>query len=122
LDINPKTSKEPLKTKVYSLDDDEEVIPNLVVKFEFEHIIGLLNLVLKIEEKRMRLTLDLINSVLQFENPNWCYFSDYKEEQSITKRFKVFDVLSKPNSIFAKSNFLEEFFIFEKARKNQKKI
>ena len=53
---------------------------------------------------------DVVNSEVQFENPHWCYFSDNNEEKAITKRLKIFDELSKPNTILANTNFLEEAF------------
>ena len=52
----------------------------------------------------------LVNSEVQFAYPHWNYFSDNNEERAIQKRLKVFDELSKPNTILANTNFLEEAF------------
>ena len=108
--IDIKTFKEPLEGKIYSLEDGEEIIPNLFAKFEFGHTPGLLNLVLNVDRKRMWFMGDVVNSEVQFENPNWCNFSDNNEEKSIKRRLKLFDELSQPNTIIANSNFLEEAF------------
>ena len=110
MSINLKTFKEPLEGKIYSLEDGEEIIPNLVAKFEFGHTPGLLNLILNVDGKRMWFMGDLVNSEVQFANPHWNYFSDNNEERAIQKRLKVFDELSKPNTILANTNFLEEAF------------
>ena len=110
MSINLKTFKEPLEGKIYSLEDGEEIIPNLFVKFEFGHTPGLLNLVLKADGKTMWFMGDLVNSEVQFANPHWCYFSDNNEEKSIQKRLKIFDELCKPNTILANTNFLDEAF------------
>ena len=108
--IDLKTFKEPLEKKIYSLEDGQEIIPNLFAKFEFGHTPGLLNLVLKIEGKRVWFMGDVVNSEIQFENPHWCYFSDNNEEKSIKRRLKLFDELSEPDTIIANSNFIEEAF------------
>ena len=40
---------------------------------------------------------DMVHSDLQFENPEWCFFTDKNEERAIKTRKNAFDELSKQN-------------------------
>ena len=93
--IDIKTFKEPLEGKIYALEDGQEIIPNLIAKFEFGHTPGLLNLILNVDGKRVWFMGDVVNSEVQFENPNWCYFSDNNEEKAINKFiFTIFFIVN----------------------------
>ena len=76
----------------------------------FGHTPGLINLILKAEEKRIWFTNDIVHSDLQFENPNWCFVSDNNEEKAIKTKINAFEELSQPNTILANSHFIEEAF------------
>ena len=108
--IDPKIFKEPLEGKIKFLKDGEEIIPNLFVKFEFGHTPGLINLILKVDGKRMWFMSDMVNSDIQFENPQWSFFTDNNEERAIKTRINAFDDLSQPNTIIANSHFIKEVF------------
>ena len=110
LGIDVKSFKEPLERVINFLKDGEEIIPNLFVKFEFGHTPGLINLILKSEGKRIWFMSDMVNSDLQFQNPQWSFFTDINEEKAIKTRKNAFDDLSQPNTIIANSNFIEEAF------------
>ena len=110
LGIDSKTFKEPLDGVIKFLKDGEEIIPNLIVKFEFGHTPGLINLILKSEGKRIWFMGDLVNSDLQFENPQWSFYTDNNEEKAIRARKNAFDDLSQSNTLIANSNFIEEAF------------
>ena len=110
LSIDQKAFKEPLEGIIKFVKDGEEIIPNLSVKFMFGHTPGLINLILKAEGKRIWFINDIVHSDLQFENPNWCFFSDNNEEKAIKTRMNAFDDLSQPNTILANSHFIEEAF------------
>ena len=53
---------------------------------------------------------DLVNSDLQFENPQWSFYTDNNEEKAIRALKNAFDDLSQSNTIIANSNFIEEAF------------
>ena len=76
----------------------------------FGHTPGLINLILKAEEKRIWFINDIVHSDFQFENPNWCFVSDNNEEKATKTRINAFDELSQPNTILANSHFIEEAF------------
>jgi len=108
--INSKTFKEPLEGKIKFLQDGQEIIPNLFVKFKFGHTPGLINLILNTDGKRMWFMSDLVHSDIQFENPHFCGFTDNNPEKAIKTRINTFDDLSQPNTIIANSHFIEEAF------------
>ena len=110
LAFDQKGFKEPLEDKIKFLKDNEEIIPNLFVKFKFGHTPGLVNLVLNSEGKRIWFMSDMVHSDLQFENPEWCFFTDNNEERAIKTRINTFEELSKPNTIIANSHFVEQAF------------
>ena len=110
LSIDEKAFKEPLEGIIKFVKDGQEIIPNLSVKFKFGHTPGLINLILKAEEKRIWFINDIVHSDLQFENPNWCFVSDNNEEKATKTRINTFDELSQPNTILANSHFIEEAF------------
>ena len=110
LSVDPKAFKEPLEGIIKFVKDGQEIIPNLSVKFMSGHTPGLINLILKTEGKKIWFITDLVHSDLQFENPNWCFFSDNNEEKAIKTRINAFDELSQPNIILANSHFIEEAF------------
>jgi len=110
LGIDNKTFKEPLEGKIKFLEDGQEIIPNLFVKFEFGHTPGLINLILNTDKKRMWFMSDMVHSDLQFEYPHWCFFTDNNEKKAIRARINTFDDLSQPNTIIANSHFIEEAF------------
>ena len=110
LAIDQQLFREPLEGKIKFLKDGEEIIPNLFVKFEFGHTPGLINLILNADGKRMWFISDMVHSDLQFENPEWCFFTDNNEERAIKTRKNAFDDLSQPNTIIANSHFIEEAF------------
>ena len=110
LGIDVKTFKEPLEGKLRFVEDGQEIIPKLFVKFEFGHTPGLINLILNSDGKRMWFMSDMVNSDLQFENPYWCFFSDNNEEKAIKTRMNAFEELSKPNTIIANGHFINEAF------------
>ena len=110
LSVDPKTFKEPLEGKMKFVKDDQEIIPNLSVKFMSGHTPGLINLILRTEGKRIWLINGILNSDIQFENPNWSFFSDNNEERAIKTRINAFDDLSQPNTILANSHFIESAF------------
>ena len=110
LSVDPKTFKEPLEGKMKFVKDDQEIIPNLSVKFMSGHTPGLINLILRTEGKRIWLINGILNSDIQFENPNWSFFSDNNEERAIKTRINAFDDLSRPNTILANSHFIESAF------------
>ena len=110
LSVDPKAFKEPLEGIIKFVKDGQEIIPNLSVKFMFGHTPGLINLILKADGKRLWFINDIVHSDLQFENPNWCFFSDNNEEKAIKTRINAFDDLSQPNTILANSHFVEEAF------------
>ena len=110
LSIDEKAFKEPLEGIIKFVKDGQEIIPNLSVKFMFGHTPGLINLILKAEEKRIWFINDIVHSDLQFENPNWCFVSDNNEEKATKTRINAFDELSQPNTILANSHFIEEAF------------
>ena len=110
LSIDEKAFKEPLEGIIKFVKDGQEIIPNLSVKFMFGHTPGLINLILKAEEKRIWFINDIVHSDLQFENPNWCFVSDNNEEKARKTRINAFDELSQPNTILANSHFIEEAF------------
>ena len=102
--------KELLNGKIKFVNDNQEIIPNLFVKFMFGHTPGLINLILKTEGKRMWFMNGLVNSDIQFKNPQWNFFTDNNEEKSTKARINSFDDLSQPDTILANSNFIEEAF------------
>ena len=108
--IDPKAFKEPLESKIIFLNDGQEIIPNLFVKFKFGHTPGLINLILNADGKRIWFMSDMVHSDLQFDNPHWCFFTDNNEEKAIKTRINTFDDLSQPNTIIANSHFIEEAF------------
>jgi 2,4-dienoyl-CoA reductase-like NADH-dependent reductase (Old Yellow Enzyme family)/glyoxylase-like metal-dependent hydrolase (beta-lactamase superfamily II) len=108
--IDLKSFKESLEGKIKFLKNGEEIIPNLFVKFESGHTPGLINLILNEDGKRMWFMSDMVHSDLQFENPQWCFFTDNNEEKAIRTRIKSFDDLSQPNTIIANGHFIEEAF------------
>ena len=108
--IDLKSFKEPLEGKIKFLKNGEEIIPNLFVKFESGHTPGLINLILNEDGKRMWFMSDMVHSDLQFEDPQWCFFTDNNEEKAIRTRIKSFDDLSQPNTIIANGHFIEEAF------------
>ena len=110
LSVDPKAFKEPLEGIIKFVKDGQEIIPNLSVKFMFGHTPGLINLILKADGKRLWFINDIVHSDLQFENPNWCFFSDNNEEKATKTRINAFDDLSQPNTILANSHFVEEAF------------
>ena len=112
--IELKSFKEPLEGKIKFLKDGEEIIPNLFVKFEFGHTPGLINLILNADGKRMWFMSDMVHSDLQFENPQWCFYTDNNEEKSIKTRLRAFDDLSQMNTIIANGHFIEEVFVYLK--------
>ena len=118
IDLN--NFKEPLEGKIHFLEDREEILPNLFVKFEFGHTPGLINLILNTDGKRIWFISDLVHSDLQFENLNWCYFTDNNEERAIKTRINVLEDLSKPNTIIANSNFIGEAFGYLKKEEKGK--
>ena len=99
-----------MEGKIKFLEDGQEIIPNLFVKFEFGHTPGLINLILNTDGKRMWFMSDMVHSDLQFENPHWCFFTDNNEKKAIRARINTFDDLSQPNTIIANSHFIEEAF------------
>ena len=110
LAVDQKGFIEPLKDKIKFLKDNEEIIPNLFVKFEFGHTPGLINLVLNSDGKRIWFMSDMLHSDLQFKNPEWCLFSDNNKERAIKARINTFEELSKPNTIIANSHFIEHAY------------
>ena len=73
-------------------------------------LLGLINLILKVDGKRMWFMSDMVNSDIQFENPQWSFFTDNNEERAIKTRINAFDDLSQPNTIIANSHFIKEVF------------
>ena len=120
LSVDLKAFKEPLEGIIKFVKDGQEIIPNLSVKFMFGHTPGLINLILKAEGKRIWFINDIVHSDLQFENPNWCFFSDNNEEKAIKTRMNAFDDLSQPNTILANSHFVEEAFGYLKKEREGK--
>ena len=108
--IDLKTFKQPLEGKIKFLKDCEEIIPNLFVKYEFGNTPGSINLILNTDGKRIWFIGDLVHSDLQFENPEWSYYTDNNEEKAIKTRNNVLEYLSKPNTIIANGHFIEEAF------------
>ena len=57
-----KIFKEPIGGKIKILVKAQIIIPNLFVKFKFENIPGLINLILNADGKRIQFIYDLIHS------------------------------------------------------------
>ena len=108
LAIDIKKFKEPLEGVIKFVNDGDEIIPGLFVKFEFGHTPGLINLILHFNGKRMWFISDMVHSDLQFKNPEWCFFTDNNEEKAIKQRMNNFEDLAQPNTIIANSHFIEE--------------
>jgi glyoxylase-like metal-dependent hydrolase (beta-lactamase superfamily II) len=110
LAIDIKKFKEPLEGVIKFVNDGDEIIPGLFVKFEFGHTPGLINLILHSNGKRMWFMSDMVHSDLQFKNPEWCFFTDNNEEKAIKQRMNNFEDLAQPNTIIANGHFIEEAF------------
>ena len=110
ISIDPIKFKQPLEGKIKFVNDGQELIPNLFVKFEFGHTPGLINLILNADNKRMWFMSDVVQSDVQFENPNWSFFLDINEEKAFKTRMNVLNELSKPNTIIANGHFINEAF------------
>ena len=112
LGIDAKNFKEPLEGKIKFLKDEEEIIPNLFVKYEFGNTPSSINLLLNSdnEGKRIWFIGDLVHSDLQFENPNQSYYTDNNEERTIKTRQNILEDLSKPNTIIPNGHFINEAF------------
>ena len=100
--------------------DEEEIIPNLYVKFEFGHTPGLINLILKTDEKRIWFISDVVHSDLEFEFPLGFFFVDNNEKKAFQLRKNLFDELSKPNTIIANGHFIEDAFGYLKKEEDGK--
>ena len=120
LGIDLLTFKQPLEGVIKFIENDQEIIPNLFVKFEFGHTPGLINLVLNTDGKRMWFMSDMVHSDLQFENPQWCLVTDNNGERATKVRISTFDELAKPNTIIANGNFIEEAFGYLKKEQEGK--
>ena len=110
LGIDKISFKEPLEGKIKFLKDGEEIIPNLFVKYEFGSTPGSINLILKADGKRIWFLGDMVHSDLQFENPNWSFYTDNNEEKAIKTKNKELDDLCQQNTIIANGHFIEEAF------------
>ena len=110
ISIDPVKFKEPLEGKIKFLENDEEIIPNLYVKFVFGHTPGLINLILKTDEKQVWFISDIVHSDLEFEYPLGFFFVDNNEEKAYKTRRNLFKELSKPNTIIANQHFIEQAF------------
>ena len=99
-----------LEGKIKYLNNGDEIIPNLFVKFEFGNTPGLINLILNSEGKRIWFIADMFHSDLKFENPQWSYFNDNNEEKAIKTRIKALNDLSEDNTIIANAHFINEAF------------
>ena len=102
--------REPLEGLIKYLKDGEEIIPSLFVKYEFGHTPGMINLILEVDGEKMYFISDILLSDLQFENPYWSLFTDNNKEKAIKTRINTFEQLSKPNTIIANGNLVEEAF------------
>ena len=102
--------KETLQGKINYLKDGEEIIDNLIVKYEFGNTPGLINLILNSNGKRIWFISDMVHSDLQFENIYWSYYTDINEERAIKTRLNALDDLCKPNTIIANGHFINEAF------------
>ena len=118
--IELNSFKEPLEGVIKYLKDGEEVIPNLFVKYEFGHTPGMINLILEADGKKMWFVSDLLHSDLQFENPQWSFFSDNNKEKAMNARINLIEELAKPNTIIANGNFIEEAFGYLKKEEDGK--
>ena len=110
ISIDPIKFKQPLEGKIKFLENEQEIIPNLYVKFVFGHTPGLINLILKTDEKRIWFISDIVHSDIEFENPLGFFFVDNNEEKAFKTRRNLFEDLSKPNTIIANGHFIEEAF------------
>ena len=121
ISIDPIKFKQPLEGKIKFLEkDEEEIIPNLYVKFEFGHTPGLINLILKTDEKRIWFISDVVHSDLEFEFPLGFFFVDNNEKKAFQLRKNLFDELSKPNTIIANGHFIEDAFGYLKKEEDGK--
>ena len=120
ISIDPVKFKAPLEGKIKFLKNEEEIIPNLYVKFEFGHTPGLITLILKTDEKRVWFISDLVHSDLEFEFPLGFFFVDNNEEKAFKTRMNIFEELSKPNTIIANGHFIEEAFGYLKKEEDGK--
>ena len=117
ISIDPVKIKKPLENKIKFLKNDQEIIPNLYVKFVFGHTPGLINLILKTDDKSVWFMSDIVHSDLEFEFPLGFFFVDNNEEKAYKTRRNLFDELSKPNTIIANGHFIEEAFGYLKKDK-----
>ena len=122
ISIDIKNFKEPLEGKIKYLNDGEEIIPNLFVKFEFGNTPGLINLILNSEGKRIWFVADMMHSDLQIENPYWSYYTDNNEEKAIKTRINALNELSQDNTIIANGHFIDEAFGYLKKEGEEKYI
>ena len=114
ISIDPVKFKQPLEGKIKFVNDGQEIIPNLFVRFESGHTPGLINLILNAEGKKMWFISDVVQSDIQFENPHWSFFTDNNEEKAFKTRMNIFNELSKDNAIIANGHFIGEAFGFLK--------
>ena len=120
ISIDPVKFKEPLEGKIKFLEkDEEELIPNLYVKFVFGHTPGLVNLILKTDDKRIWFLSDVVHTDLEFEFPLGFFFVDNNEKRAFETRKSLFDELSKPNTIIANGHFIEDAFGYLKKVKDE---
>jgi len=119
ISIDPIKFKEPLEGKIKLIEKEEEIIPNLYVKFEFGHTPGFINLILKTDEKSVWFISDIVHSDLEFEYPLGFFFIDNNEEKAYKIRRNIFEELSKPNTIIANGHFIEEAFGILKKEKGK---
>ena len=112
--VDVKNFKEPLEEIIKFLEDGQEIIPNLFVKFEFGHTPGLVNLILEENNKKIWFISDMVHSDLQFVNPYWSFFTDNNQEKAIKIRINTLDSLSESNTIIANSHFINEAFGYVK--------
>ena len=102
--------KQPLEGKINFVEDGQEIIPNLFVKFEFGHTPGLINLILNANGKKMWFISDVVQSDIQFKNPHWNFFTDNNEQKAFKTRMNIFNEISNDNVIIANGHFIGEAF------------
>ena len=110
ISIDIKTFKEPLENKIKFVEDGQEIIPNLFIKYMFGHTPGLINLILKSEGKKILFMNDVVHSDIQFKYPEWKFFTDNNEDKAMKTRLTSFEDICESNTILANSNFIEDAF------------
>lgn len=107
---DPERVQKPLAGVIQFMQPGEEIAPGISVLATPGHTPGHVSLLLDAGSERMNIVVDLLHSIAQFGDPDWCVPFDVDEDRARATRKAMFAELVQPNTITADAHFSDRVF------------